>query len=386
MSTFPAEPAANIEWEKVGVSFLDVNGHVESDFNFQTGTWSDPLFVEDHYLRVHGLAPGLNYGQQVFEGMKAYRNKSGQIQVFRPTDHGLRMQRSCEAVSIPAIPEPLFWDAVNLAVARNSEFVPPHETEAALYIRPLAFGSGGWMPVAAGMQYKFCVYALPFCAYHGTLPVDAVVLEELDRAAPVGVGNVKVGGNYAPVLKWSDKARKEGFGITLHLDSRTRSEIDEFSTSGFVGIKYGDGGAEGPYTLVVPNSQCVIKSVTSTSVIDLARSLGWRVEVRPIPYDELAFFDEVIAVGTAAMITSIRSITHRSKGQFFKFNTSDKPGSVCEKLSIKLKAIQKGDVADPFGWLRQVVDPEARNQTQPVTEAAKGPQVEAVPVEQVTVQ
>jgi branched-chain amino acid aminotransferase len=215
--------------------------------------------------------------------MPAYRDPNGQIQIFRPTDHALRMQRSCDAVSIPSIPESLFWTSVNLAVAKNSEFVPPHASEAAMYIRPLAFGSGGWMPVAAGPQYKFVVYALPFCAYHGTLPVDAVVLEELDRAAPLGVGNVKVGGNYAPVLKWSDKARKEGFGITLHLDSKTRSEIDEFSTSGFVGIKYtGAGGERKGYTLVVPNSQCVIKSVTSTSVVDVARSLGWRVEVRPV--------------------------------------------------------------------------------------------------------
>lgn len=215
--------------------------------------------------------------------MSAYRDPNGQIQIFRPTDHALRMQRSCDTVSIPSIPESLFWTSVNLAVAKNSEFVPPHASEAAMYIRPLAFGSGGWMPVAAGPQYKFVVYALPFCAYHGTLPVDAVVLEELDRAAPLGVGNVKVGGNYAPVLKWSDKARKEGFGITLHLDSKTRSEIDEFSTSGFVGIKYtGAGGERKGYTLVVPNSQCVIKSVTSTSVVDVARSLGWRVEVRPV--------------------------------------------------------------------------------------------------------
>ncbi|KAL4744506.1 hypothetical protein BDW72DRAFT_188363 [Aspergillus terricola var. indicus] len=355
MSTFPAEPRSDIEWEKVGVSFLDVNGHVESDFNYQTGTWSDPVFVQDHYLKVHGLAPGLNYGQQVFEGMKAYRDPNGQIQIFRPTDHAFRMQRSCDAVSIPSIPESLFWTSVNLAVAKNSEFVPPHASEAAMYIRPLAFGSGGWMPVAAGPQYKFVVYALPFCAYHGTLPVDAVVLEELDRAAPLGVGNVKVGGNYAPVLKWSDKARKEGFGITLHLDSKTRSEIDEFSTSGFVGIKYTGAGGEGKgYTLVVPNSQCIIKSVTSTSVVDVARSLGWRVEVRPIPYGELEFFDEVLAVGTAAMITSIRSITHRSKDQVFRYKTSDEPGSACEKLSTHLKGIQKGDEKDSFGWLKRV--------------------------------
>jgi branched-chain amino acid aminotransferase len=119
--------------------------------------------------------------------------------------------------------------------------------------------------------------------YHGVHPVDALILEQFDRAAPEGTGSAKVGGNYAPVLRWSEKARNEGFGITLHLDSRTRTVIDEFSTSGFVGVK-----REGEqYTVVVPDSKNAIESVTSDSVCEIAKSFGWKFECRPITYDEL---------------------------------------------------------------------------------------------------
>ncbi|KAH8693933.1 branched-chain amino acid aminotransferase [Talaromyces proteolyticus] len=361
MTTFPPPPKAGIDWNNVGVSFLGVNGHVESDYDYKTGTWSAPQFVEDPYLRIHGLAPGLNYGQQVFEGLKAYRDPNGEIQVFRPTDHAMRLQRSSAAVAIPHIPEDHFWESVNLAIASNAEFAPPHETDAAMYIRPLAFGSDAFLAVAAGPSYKFCVYAQPFSAYHGLAPIKALVLEDFDRAAPLGVGNVKVGGNYAPVLRWSDQARKEGFGITLHLDSKTHSEIDEFSTSGFIGVKrYGE-----QTTLVVPNSKSIIKSVTSTSAIEVARSmLGWTVEIRPIPYAELPFFDEVLAVGTAAMLAPIRSITRQSTGDIFEYGVSDRePGPACVELTSQLKGIQKGVIPDILRWLRPVTEVEEKQKS-----------------------
>lgn len=163
-------------------------------------------------------------------------------------------------------------------MARNAEYVPPHDSDAALYIRPLVFGSDAFFAVSAGTGYRFCVYVQPYKAYHGVHPLAALVLEELDRAAPRGVGHAKVGGNYAPVLKWSDQARADGFQITLHLDSRTQSQIDEFSTSGFLGLKK----ISGSFTMVVPSSPSILRSVTSTSCVELARSFGWGVELRPV--------------------------------------------------------------------------------------------------------
>ena len=225
-----------------------------------------------------------------------------------------------------------------------------------MYIRPLLFGSSAQLGLSPPEEYTFCVFVLPVGVYHGVKPIDALILEDFDRAAPEGTGSAKVGGNYAPVLRWSEKAKQEGFGITLHLDSKTRSEVDEFSTSGFIGVKKrGDGGV----TLVVPDSRNVIKSVTSDSACEIGKSLGWQVECRSIKYEELAEFAEVLAAGTAAALVPIKSITMRSKGDKFIYNRgSEEPGEVCVKLLTTLKGIQQGKIEDRFGWLDFVREEE----------------------------
>lgn len=189
------------------------------------------------------------------------------------------MASSAATVSIPPIPRSIFLSAVNLAVARNAAYVPPHGAEALLYIRPVVFGSSAHLGLTAPTEFTFAVYTQPANAYHGVRAVDALVLEDFDRAAPRGTGGAKIGGNYAPVIRWSDRARAEGYGITLHLDSSTRSEIEEFSTSGFIGVR---AEADGGYTLVVPDSENVVDSVTSDSCQTLARAQGWTVEKRKV--------------------------------------------------------------------------------------------------------
>jgi len=225
------------------------------------------------------MAPGLNYGQQAYEGMKAFRSPTNNsITIFRPTKNAARFAHSSEFISIPPVPEDIFLEAVHAAVSLNAEYVPPNETGAAMYIRPLIFGSSAQLGLNPPEEYTFVVFVLPVGVYHGVHPVKALILEDFDRSAPHGTGSAKVGGNYAPVLRHSDKARNEGFGITLHLDSQTRSEIDEFSTSGFIGAKK-DGES---ITLVVPDSKNVIASVTSDSILRIAESFGWKTECRSV--------------------------------------------------------------------------------------------------------
>ena len=238
-----------------------------------------------------------------------------------------------------------------MAVALNAEYVPPNYTGAAMYIRPLLFGSSAQLGLNPPEEYTFCVFVLPVGVYHGAHAADALVLEQFDRAAPEGTGSAKVGGNYAPVLRWSEKARQEGFGITLHLDSRTRTVIDEFSTSAFIAVKQ-DGEN---FTVVVPDSKNVIESVTSDSVCEIAKSFGWKVEKRPIEYEELPSFTEVMAAGTAAAIVPIKSITMRSKDDKFVYQDGrDEPGPACSRLLTTLKGIQQGKISDTFGWLQFV--------------------------------
>jgi branched-chain amino acid aminotransferase len=228
------------------------------------------------------MAPGLNYGQQCYEGLKAFRTPDdSSITIFRPDMNARRMQHSASFVSMPEIPVSHFESCVKAAVALNAEFVPPARTGAAMYIRPLLFGSSAQLGLSPPEEYTFVVWVLPVGVYHGIHSVPALILEDFDRAAPHGTGSAKVGGNYAPVLRFSDRARSDGFGITLHLDSRTRTEIDEFSTSAFLGVK-----KEGEKTtLVVPDSRNVIESVTADSVCEIAKKVfGWSVEKRAVRF------------------------------------------------------------------------------------------------------
>ena len=258
-----------------------MNGHVESHYSVKTGKWSPLTFVTDPYIRIHGMAPALNYGQQAYEGLKAFRAPGDKaINVFRPDRNAVRMQHSASFISIPPVPTDLFLAGVKAAVALNAEYVPPHETGAALYIRPQIYGSSAQLGLNPPEEYTFCVFVVPTGVYHGSHPVKALVLDDFDRAAPNGTGSAKVGGNYAPVLRWSERARNEGYGITLHLDSKTHDEVDEFSTSGFIGA-LADGD---DITLVVPDSHNVIDSVTSDSIQALGKSFGWKVEKRSVSF------------------------------------------------------------------------------------------------------
>ncbi|OCT46485.1 putative branched-chain-amino-acid aminotransferase TOXF [Cladophialophora carrionii] len=359
MAPFPPPPVSTIDWSNVGFKVREVNGHIESTFRYSSSdkpTWSKPRFVTSPHLSIHGMAPGLNYGVQCYEGMKAFRQPDGSITIFRPDQNALRMQRSAEYISVPPVPEELFVECVNLAVGMNAEFVPPHETGAAMYIRPLLFGSSAQLGLSPPDEYTFVVFVMPTGVYHGVHAVDALILEDFDRAAPEGTGSAKVGGNYAPVLRHSERARNQGFGITLHLDSKTRSEIDEFSTSGFLGVRK-DGDRT---TIVVPDSKSVIKSVTSESACQIAQDIfGYSVERRRIDYNELPEFKEVMAAGTAASLVPIKSITMRSKNDKFEYPVNEKldPGPVCSQLLGTLKGIQQGKVKDQFGWNFTVTEP-----------------------------
>lgn len=303
------------------------------------------------FLSIHGMAPGLNYGVQSYEGMKAFRTPSGSITIFRPDQNAKRMMHSAEYISVPPVPEDHFLECVRLAVAMNAEYVPPHETGAAMYIRPLLFGSSAQLGLNPPDEYTFVVFVMPTGVYHGFHAVDCLILEDFDRAAPEGTGSAKIGGNYAPVLRHSERARQKGYDITLHLDSKTRTEVDEFSTSGFIGVRQ-DGETT---TLVVPDSKNVIKSVTSESTCQIGRDLfGFKVEKRKILYEELKEFKEVMAAGTAASLVPIKSITKGSDKFEYPVTENGEPGPVCTKLLTTLKGIQQGRIKDTFGWNYEV--------------------------------
>jgi branched-chain amino acid aminotransferase len=352
-----------------------VNGHVESTYSMTTGEWSEPRFVADPYMRIHGLAPALNYGQQAYEGLKAHRGPDGNIILFRPTNHADRLAVSASYVSIPEVPQDHFMKCIKMAVARNGEWVAPHSSEALLYIRPLVFGSSGHLSLTAPTEYTFAVYVQPGTTYHGVQPLPACVIDDFDRAAPRGTGGAKVGGNYAPVIRHTDKARAQGFHVTLHLDAQTRTCIEEFSTSGFIGIK--KNGEQ--VTVVVPDSKNIVQSITSDSCLTLAESFGWRVEKREIPWSECKFFDEVIAVGTAASLLPIRLLARPTTGE--KFVYGETTGECTLKLQTALRDIMRGKMEDQFGWV-DVIKKSDLLLEEPVEEVLNGVNAELVGVPQ----
>ena len=247
-------------------------------------------------------------------------------------------------------PHDLFLEAVNEAVRDNVEFVPPYGSGGALYIRPLLFGSGPRIGLAPSDEYTFLVMVIPVGDYYkGGLasPVAGLLIQDYDRAAPRGVGNVKVAGNYAADMLPNMMSKKKGFPIGLYLDSKTQSLVEEFSTSNFVGID----NKRNLY--VTPSSSSVLPSITNKALMDLARDEGLTVEARDIPLEEMLTFDEVLAVGTAVVVTPVGSITmHNEKGAEIKyeFGSSNEVGPTTRRLYNRVRAIQSGDEADKFGW------------------------------------
>lgn len=189
----------NVDWANLSPKqYLPLNGHIEARFRASTGQWTAPTLVAGTEISVSGLSPGLNYGQQCYEGLKAFRTIDGRINVFRPQFHASRIRRSAGSVCLPPPPEDLFLECIRRAVAENAEYVPPSESDAFLYIRPVLFGAstGLWGPCD---EIILAVFVHPAKPQHGADAVAGVVCDEFDRCAPRGTGSFKVGGNYAPV-------------------------------------------------------------------------------------------------------------------------------------------------------------------------------------------
>ncbi|KAG0661417.1 hypothetical protein C6P46_004014 [Rhodotorula mucilaginosa] len=338
--------------DPLAFGLTETAGYVK--YVWQDGAWGQQEWVPGSQIQIPVGSVALNYGASCFEGLKAFRQPDGQVKLFRPDENAKRLCHSAHIVSMPELPQDLFYEACHTAVAKNLQFVPPHAPHGAagsLYVRPLLFASGAELVPMAPKTFTFVVWVTPTGSLYGTAggkapAVDAFVIEEFDRAAPRGVGHAKLAGNYAPVFRHQQKAKSQGYAITLHLDSQNRTHIDEFSTSNFIGIKKPAAADEKP-TLVVPASESILKSVTTKSLIGIAESFGWQVERRPVP------FQEVIDGGLSEAITPIKSITyHLSADKLDKITIGDgeNAGPRTLELLAELTGIQAGDRKDERGW------------------------------------
>jgi branched-chain amino acid aminotransferase len=334
------------DWKNLSFAYTKTNFNIRS--YFRDGAWGELEVSDSEYVPLHMASTCLHYGQEIFEGLKAYRGNDGKIRVFRWEENAKRMIHSARGILMAEVSKELFGEAVKKTVALNAEFVPPYGTGATLYIRPLLLGLGPEVGVKPAKTFLFLVFVTPVGPYFrdGFVPVDIMICRKYDRAAPLGTGSYKVGGNYASSLLSLQEAHNSGFSTSLFLDAREKKYIDEAGPANFFGIKGN--------TYVTPDSQSILPSITNLSLMELAKDMGMKVERRHIPVEELSEFDEVGACGTAAVITPIRKIVDPDMNRIYEFGRGNQPGPVSSRLYQRLTAIQIGDEDDKFGWLTEV--------------------------------
>lgn len=333
----------NIDWKNIGF------GISETDYNvrcyYRDGEWGEIEVSSSSTINMHMGATCLHYGQESFEGLKAYRGKDNRIRLFRYDENAKRMINSAKGILLAQVPQSIFQESVEKVVKLNERFVPPYGTGASLYIRPLLIGTGPEVGVKPAKEFLFIVFVMPVGPYfkEGFKPVDILICRDHDRAAPRGTGHLKVGGNYAASMSSIAEAHKSGYATALYLDAKEKKYIDECGPANFFGIKNN--------TYVTPDSHSILPSITNKSLQELAKKMGMKIEKRHVPISELNEFDEVGACGTAAVITPIKKIFDPENNHTYNFGDGKNVGPVTTKLYEELLGIQYGDIEDPYGWI-----------------------------------
>jgi branched-chain amino acid aminotransferase len=323
-------------------------GYFKTDYNvrcyYRDGKWGLLETSSSEHINMHMAATCLHYGQEAFEGMKAFRGKDGKVRVFRWEENAKRFQRSAEGVMMAEVPTELFKEAIFKVIKLNEKYVPPFGLGAALYLRPLLIGTGPEVGVKPSKEYLFMVFVGPVGPYfkEGFNPVDIQIVSDYHRAAPLGTGHIKVGGNYAASLKALQRGHKEGFASVIFLSAASDKYIDEAGPANFFGIR--------GKTYITPDSPSILPSITNMSLRQLAKDAGLTVELRQVSVDELGDFDEVGACGTAAVISPIKRIVDRRSGKEFIYCKDGVAGPYSSKLYYNLREIQEGVVEDIHGW------------------------------------
>lgn len=333
----------NIDWANLGFEYLNLPFRYIS--HWRDGAWDEGELTSNNELTINESSPILHYGQGAFEGLKAYRTKTGDIQLFRPDRNAARLQDSADKLLMPEVPTAKFLAAAKQVVAANHEYVPPYGTGATLYLRPLLIGVGENIGVAPAKEYLFTIFAMPVGPYFkgGMVPTRFIVADTFDRAAHYGTGQSKVGGNYAASLQAGKFAHDHGYGDAIYLDPLAHRYIEEVGSANFFAITK-DGKQ-----LQTPASPSILPSITKYSILDLARDrFGLEAVETKVDINHLDQFSEAGACGTAAVITPIQSITYGD--HTYQFGDGQ-TGPVTQRLYDELVGIQNGHVPAPAGWI-----------------------------------
>jgi len=309
------------------------------------GVWDEGAFQPYGTIQMSPAACVLNYGQGLFEGLKALRTKTGTIVLFRPSENGRRMAEGAQRMCMPVFPVDRFVEVIRGIVIRNADYVPPYG-KGSLYVRPCLFGSGAVLGVAPAPEYTFLVYASPVGCYFktGFLPIKLEITRDYHRAAPKGTGGVKYIGNYAAGMLPAKKTKARGFNECIYLDAREEKYIEEVGAANFFCVKGN--------TLMTPGLGSILPGITRKSVIQIAREMmGLEVVEKHVSVQEALSADEVFCTGTATVVSPVGSITDEGKETVFN---DFKVGPFTQALYDHLTRIQLGEEEDRFGWVVRV--------------------------------
>ena len=333
----------NLDWSNLSFGYMKTHYNVRC--TFKDGKWGEIEVTDSERVDLHMAARCLHYGQEIFEGLKAFRGKDGKIRIFRLEENAKRIQRSAEGILMEPLPVEKFREMVEKVVRLNQDFIPPYGSGSSLYIRPLELGMSAQVGVKPATEYLFLIFVTPVGPYfkEGFKPTKVAIYRQFDRAAPCGTGRWKVGGNYAASLTAGALAKEGGYSAVLYLDPKEKKYIDECGPANFFAVK-GD-------TYITPKSGSILPSITNMSLQQIAKDLGMKVECRPILLEELAEMDEAAECGTAAVAAPISQVDDIDEGKSYVMSKDGNPGPWTTKLYNHLRAIQLGDEPDTHNWV-----------------------------------
>jgi branched-chain amino acid aminotransferase len=316
------------------------------DFQEEKG-WYDPRVEPYGPFPLDPAAAVLHYAQAVFDGLKAFRARDGQVRLFRPPKHVERLIQSSQRLCIPPLDPDLALKSLVTLVGIEKDWVPS-TVGTSLYVRPTIIASEPFLGVRPAKSYIYYVILSPVGAYYpeGINPVKILVVDKYVRAVEGGVGAAKTGVNYAASLYAAEEAKHAGFTQVLWLDGRERKYIDEVGTMNIM-IKIGDE------IVTPPLSGTILAGVTRDSALTLMRDWGLRVSERPVTIDEVAAaartgtLEEVWGTGTAAVISPVGELAY--KGERLVIN-GGRIGTLTQKLYDAIAGIQYGTAPDTRGW------------------------------------
>lgn len=334
----------NLENIPFGKFFTDYMLEVD----YEDGEWKTPEIKPYQPLLMEPSLAAIHYGQAIFEGIKAYRNEAGDVQIFRPYDNYKRFNQSAVRMQMPEVPEDIFMEGMKLLISMDKNWVPS-QADHSLYIRPFMFSTDEMIGVRPSEKYKFMIILSPTGPYYSA-PMRIYVEEQYVRAVPGGVGYAKAAGNYGAAMYATAEAKKKGYDQVLWTDAYEHKYVQECGT---MNVFFIIGN-----TAITPDLDqgTILAGVTRDSVINVLKDMGFNVEERPLNIEDVidaykaGLLYEVFGTGTAATISSIKEL--RYKDFVMEFDVTK--WKTAPEVKNRLNDIRYGKSEDKHGWMVKI--------------------------------